>query len=274
MLTAFATAPFYTKYVRLPKVSEPLAPEISCNPRFYPYFADALGALDGTHINCVPSASERDTARNRKGFLSQNCLMACSFDMCFTYVLSGWDGSAADAHLYNDARFNDLRIPPHKFYLADAGFALTPELLIPYRAVRYHLDEWRRGGRKPESKEELFNLRHSSARNVIERTFGVLKRRFRILVLPPEYSMKIQALIPPALCAIHNFIRRYDPNEIQSLIVLEVDVPTNIDPQIFGTLAERLPTRASRQTAEENRDNIAQAMWDDYQVFIRERAGM
>ena len=198
--------------------------------------------------------------------------MACSFNMCFTYVLSGWDGSAADAHLYNDARFNDLRIPPNKFYLADAGFALTPELLIPYRAVRYHLDEWRRGGRKPESKEELFNLRHSSARNVIERTFGVLKRRFRILVLPPEYSMKIKALIPPALCAIHNFIRRYDPNEIESLVVPEVDVPMDIDPQIFGTLAEQLPTRASRRTAEENPDNIAQAMWDDYQVLIRERA--
>jgi hypothetical protein len=26
--------------------------------------------------------------------------------------------------------------------------------------------------------------------------------------------MDIQVLIPPALCAIHNFIRRYDPDEI------------------------------------------------------------
>ena len=33
----------------------------------------------------------------------------------------------------------------------------------------------------PQSKEELFNLRHSSLRNIIERTFGILKNRFQIL---------------------------------------------------------------------------------------------
>src|ERR1700690_2668566 len=43
---------------------------------------------------------------------------------------------------------------------------------------------------RPENPKELFNLRHASARKVIERIFGVLKRRFRILVVPPEYDMK------------------------------------------------------------------------------------
>lgn len=67
---------------------------------------------------------------------------------------------------------------------------------------------------RPVTKEELYNLRHSSARNVVERVFGVLKRRFTILVHPPEYSMEIQARIPPALAATHNFIREHDPDEI------------------------------------------------------------
>ena len=58
-------------------------------------------------------------------------------------------------------------------------------------------------------------MRHASARNVIERIFGVLKRRFRILQLPPEYDMSIQALIPAALAALHNFIWQYDPDDIQ-----------------------------------------------------------
>src|ERR1700734_2352747 len=66
---------------------------------------------------------------------------------------------------------------------------------------------------RPVNKEELFNLRHAQARNVIERIFGVLKRRFRILVIPPEYSVKVQAQIPSALCAIHNFIRIHDHEE-------------------------------------------------------------
>ncbi|KAF8804646.1 hypothetical protein BYT27DRAFT_7035829, partial [Phlegmacium glaucopus] len=43
--------------------------------------------------------------------------------------------------------------------------------------------------------------------------FGVLKRRFRILLLAPEYSLEIQACIPSALAAIHNFIHLHDPEE-------------------------------------------------------------
>ena len=65
----------------------------------------------------------------------------------------------------------------------------------------------------PVNKEELFNLRHASARNVIERIFGVLKRCFRILLLAPEYNLEIQARIPAALCSIHNFIRTHDASD-------------------------------------------------------------
>ena len=59
---------------------------------------------------------------------------------------------------------------------------------------------------RPCNHKELFNLRHAMLRNVVERIFGVVKRRFRILLLPPEYSMEIQARIPPALCLVHNVI--------------------------------------------------------------------
>ena len=66
---------------------------------------------------------------------------------------------------------------------------------------------------RPANARELFNLRHASARNVIERAFGIIKRRFRILLLPLEYAMEIQARILPALCALHNFIRLHDPSD-------------------------------------------------------------
>jgi len=128
------------------RVSDPTPPEIAKNPKFFPFFAGALGAVDGTHIACSPSAADREYARNRKGFLSQNCLMACSFDMRFLYVLSGWEGSAADATIFNDARTTDFPIPPGKYYLADVGFAACDELLVPYRGVRYHLNEWQMAG--------------------------------------------------------------------------------------------------------------------------------
>ena len=61
--------------------------------------------------------------------------------------------------------------------------------------------------------KELFNLRHAQARNVIERIFGVLKQRFRILLLPPRYPLDFQPRIPVALCALQNFIQKIDKNE-------------------------------------------------------------
>jgi len=61
-----------------------------------------------------------------------------------------------------------------KYYLGDGGFMLKAQVTTPYRGVRYHLKEYFRKG--PQNARELFNHRHSSLRNVIERTFGVLKK--------------------------------------------------------------------------------------------------
>lgn len=50
----------------------------------------------------------------------------------------------------------------------------------------------------------------------MERTFGVLKRRFPILNTQPEYSIAVQSKIFPALCALHNFLRTYNDTEIEN----------------------------------------------------------
>jgi hypothetical protein len=53
----------------------------------------------------------------------------------------------------------------------------------------------------------MFNYLHSSLRNVIERAFGVLKQKWRILKKLPSFSPEIQAQIIIACMALHNFIR-------------------------------------------------------------------
>jgi DDE superfamily endonuclease len=140
LLTIFSSRPFYSTFVRLPTAHDPVPPQIRNNPKFWPFFKNCLGALDGTHIRCSPPAHERSTYRNRKGFVSQNCLIACSFDLTFIYSLTGWEGSATDARVYGAAQ--DLHIPEGKYYLADAGYPLSTKLLVPYRGIRYHLAEW------------------------------------------------------------------------------------------------------------------------------------
>ena len=146
MLKAFSTPPFYTDFVHLPKVGDPISSYICDNPKFYPFLENAIGALDGTHFDCSGTPEQRANARDRKGRVTQNCLAACDFNHKFTYVFAGWEGSISDSTIYNDARITDLPVPDGKFYLADAGFPICNPLLIPYRGVRYHLAEWGRAG--------------------------------------------------------------------------------------------------------------------------------
>ncbi|KAL1698112.1 hypothetical protein EV121DRAFT_174678, partial [Schizophyllum commune] len=66
VLFIVSSQPFYTEYVKLPTSDDPIHPYISENPKFTSYFSGALRAIDGTHINCCPSAKERHGARDRK----------------------------------------------------------------------------------------------------------------------------------------------------------------------------------------------------------------
>ena len=75
--------------------------------------------------------------------------------------------------------------------MADAGYHNTDYFLCPYRGVQYHLKEQISAVQRPRTKEEPFNLRHSSLRNAVERIFGVTKRHFQIFYSPFEYTLEI-----------------------------------------------------------------------------------
>ena len=80
--------------------------------------------------------------------------------------------------------------------------------LGPYKCQRYHLPEFRRGT-QPTGYKEVFNHAHSSLRSVIERTFGVWKKRWDILRDMPSFSFDKQVKIVLATMALHNYIRKY-----------------------------------------------------------------
>jgi hypothetical protein len=92
-----------------------------------------------------------------------------------------------------------------------------------------------------------------------------LKRRFRILLLAPEYNLQIQARIPAALCSIHNFIRTHDLLD-QDEDLVEPDYRNDYD---HGNIAEAAALRPDEPSA--RRDQIAQQMWDDYVEICNER---
>ncbi|XP_073120029.1 uncharacterized protein [Henckelia pumila] len=181
----------------------------NCSNETWKWFKGCLGALDGTHIAVHVPCQQRAKYRTRKGTIAVNVLGVCDINMNFIYVLTGWEGSAADARVLRDALTGDdsFKVPRGCYYLCDNGYANTEGFLTPFRRVRYHRDAWGNRAAGPQNYKELYNWRHSQALNVIERAFGLLKKRWAILRSPSFYPVKVQNRIILACTLLHNFIR-------------------------------------------------------------------
>ncbi|KAF2309124.1 hypothetical protein GH714_000688 [Hevea brasiliensis] len=212
-------------------------PEILGDPRFYPYFKDCVGAVDGIHIPVMVGVDEQGPFRNKNGLLSQNVLAACSFDLKFHYVLAGWEGSASDLRVLNSAltRRNKLQVPEGKYYLVDNKYANMPGYIAPYDGIPYHTNEYPIGYH-PQDPRELFNQRHSLLRNATDRIFGALKARFPILLSAPPYPLQTQSMI-----------------------------------QVENQAVEIAFEMEQLEFSSQLRDSIASTMWDD---FIRDLSAM
>ena len=122
---------------------------------------------------------------------------------------------------------------------------------------------------RPQTYKELYNLRHSQAWNVVERIFGVAKKRFAILRETNEYPMPTQAKIVSACGVIHNFIRTYDPDE-----VLEPCEPEAVDTspaEVIGRPGTGNIGGPETHRASKQREDIARAMWLAYKQELEQR---
>ncbi|GJS91358.1 putative nuclease HARBI1 [Tanacetum coccineum] len=222
-----------------------------------------IGAIDGTHVRVRVPNKEAARYRGRKGYPTINVLAACTFDLKFTYVLTGWEGTASDSRIIKNALTRD------------------DKLLIP--EGRYHLKEY--STRAPQNARELFNLRHSSLQNSIERAFGVLKNRFPIIrsTTEPFYSCATQSDIFLACCILYNFLLEVDRDK---------DLEEGVIQEILNTPQDEA-RHESRETSdgssvgEQLRNSIANEMsklkaaiwrtkkvsnYDDLLLFAKDRA--
>ncbi|KAJ4819385.1 nuclease [Rhynchospora pubera] len=239
--------------------------EIFLNDKFFPYFKDCVGAIDCTHVRAKVQSQKVTRYRGRKENPTMNVLAACTFDLKFSYVLVGWEGTASDSKIIKNAlsRRYPLKIPEGKFYLVDAGFMLKSTLITPYRGERYHLKEYSPTN-PPRTDRELFNLRHASLRNVIERCFGVVKKRFPVIrsATEPHYFTTTLKKIIVACCILHNYLVDKDPN-LPSMLA-EVDAEMQYR-------RPRRPNQPANRAEEEDmkrgeamRNEMAVNMWRNY----------
>jgi hypothetical protein len=101
---------------------------------------------------------------------------------------------------------------------------------------------------------------------VIERIFGVAKRRFKVLVVAQEYLLDRQSQLVSALGVLHNFILINNPDDLTD----DVETQDNFTNALSAHQEERAVTNAERARAAERRDKIANDMWHDYEHGVRQ----
>lgn len=123
-------------------------------------------------------------------------LMSWEFDdssLKFTDIAVNWPGSAHDSRIFNETRLCDaLEEGRYRgFLLGDSRYACRSYLLTPFLT--------------PQTEKEVrYNAAHVKTRNVIERAFGVLKRRFSVLSTPVRTKLANTKNIIVACAVLHN----------------------------------------------------------------------
>ena len=151
-------------------------------------FPDAVGAVDGSIFRLEQPfeyegfailALQLDFAPHpfsswicRKGFAAIN-MQATVDHKCKFMKYSLRPGSCSDKNVWtmsNLGQNSRSLVPPDCHLLGDAGYTLTEQLLTPY-AIYDGMP----------TDEKRYNRQHSRTRIVVERAFGLLKGRWRVL---------------------------------------------------------------------------------------------
>lgn len=193
-----------------------------------------VGALDGTDIPIVPPPWSGDAYFNRKGYTSMKMQAVCGPDMRLLDVFVGVSGRWHDEHMFKES---DLHTPLHEGWLGALLRTNGIDLTLPPaarggapRVVRvplqiladsaYAVTEFVLPAFKDSTAQDgprrRFNAAHASTRNVVERAFGVLKARWRILLRRIDFDFSNTTCMVGACCILHNLCidRGIDDDEV------------------------------------------------------------
>ncbi|KOB69990.1 Uncharacterized protein OBRU01_16140, partial [Operophtera brumata] len=202
--TALNNETFYRKHVNFPLTRE--ARE-RIRRRFYVKFGvpGVVGCVDGTHVCIIKPSVHEEAYYCRKGYHSLNVMIVsiCDADLNILCVDPSSPGSTHDSTVWRDHPLNNHLNGVNEsgetnFLLGDSGYALRKNLLTPI----LNADEG--------SPEEHYYGKHVRARNVVERTIGVLKARYRCLLVARQlhYMPEMAAKMVNACCVLHNIANR------------------------------------------------------------------
>lgn len=162
-------------------------------------FPNVIGAVDGTYIPIPGPPLFRDSYICRKGYPAMHLQAVCDSDLRFLDVFSAYPGSVHDSRVFkNSPLFQELQsqnFPTQYHLLGDSAYGLSNVLIVPFRDNGHLLPE-----------EKRFNSAHSSTRVDIERSFGLLKGKFRKLKFLDMRKVEDIPSVIITCCGLHNLI--------------------------------------------------------------------
>lgn len=164
-------------------------------------FPDVIGIIDGTHIRIKAPRKKPEVYINRKKYHSMNVQAVVQEDRQIIDLFAGYPGSVHDSRvlrnspLYSSFRADDFVGPNEESYhiLGDGGYPLRTWLITPYRN-NGHL----------QLEQTRFNEILSGTRQIVERSFALLKGRFRRLLYLDCVSMETVVDTIVVCCILHN----------------------------------------------------------------------
>ncbi|XP_065356335.1 putative nuclease HARBI1 [Calliphora vicina] len=209
---------------------------------FYQKFGipGVVGCVDGTLIRLTKPPSDHALYFSRKGHYSINAMMVCDYDLRILAVDACRPGSCHDSFVWNmsDVKRYYLELYDegnHNFrILGDSGYPLKPYLLTPYKNPSYGTVQY------------TFNLKHASARNVVERTIGVLKSRFRCLQNVLPYNPSKVVTIINVCCALHNICKHFGITTAEALITSVSDDDFEMEDDEYDNTAVNIRDRIAQ----------------------------
>ncbi|XP_011876292.1 PREDICTED: putative nuclease HARBI1 [Vollenhovia emeryi] len=167
-------------------------------------FPRVIGCINGTHIRIQsPGGEHAEEFRNRKGYFSLNTQVVCDHKMRIIDIVARWPGSVHDATIFQHSRLH-RKLEEGTFnsgiLLGDGGYPVKKYLLTPLL-------------HPTTAAENLYNNAHIRTRNIVERVFGVWKRRFPVLSLGMRVKMETVQDIIVATAVLHNIARNHNEKE-------------------------------------------------------------
>jgi hypothetical protein len=174
------------------------------------HFPNVVGCIDGKHIRMRCPAKGGSMYFNYKSFHSIVLQGVADAHCRFIFIDVGGFGKQHDAGTYHASSLSafieadenfpanrvipGIEVPMPYTFVADGAYPLRKRLLKPY------------GGSRLTARQRIFDGRLSRARVNVERAFGILAAKWRILLKSIETAVPQAESIVKCVCILHNIV--------------------------------------------------------------------